>query len=100
MDEAVLPHPEGVIIKVHVQPRAKKTELAGRHGQAIKVRLAAPPVEGKANKALLSFMAQRLSLPLTALTIISGHKGRDKRILIQGVNPEEIKMALVRLNKW
>ena len=55
--------PGGIRIRIHVQPRASRTEIAGRHGDALKVRLAAPPVDGAANDALLDFIADRLGVP-------------------------------------
>lgn len=68
------------MLTLHVQPGAKKTEIAGEHGEALKIRLAAPPVEGKANAALLAFLAKRLAVPKSALALLSGDTSRHKRI--------------------
>ncbi|MBW7902069.1 MAG: DUF167 domain-containing protein [Rhodocyclaceae bacterium] len=65
-------------LTLHVQPGAKKTEVAGVHGDALKLRLAAPPVDGKANAALLAFLGERLDLPKAALTLKSGQTSRRK----------------------
>lgn len=71
-----------VILTLHVQPGAKKTEVAGQHGEALKIRLAAPPVEGKANAALLKFLAKAFGVPKSAVTLISGETSRHKRVRI------------------
>jgi uncharacterized protein (TIGR00251 family) len=69
-----------------VQPRASRSELAGRHGDAIKVRLAAPPVDGAANEALLRFLADRLGVTRGAVALLSGQTGRSKRVEITGID--------------
>lgn len=78
----------------HVQPRARTTEIAGWHGDAIKIRLAAPPVEGKANAALLAFLAEALRLPTSAICIARGKRGHRKRLELTGLSEAE---ALKRL---
>lgn len=70
------------VLRLHVQPGAKKTEIVGEHGEALKVRLAAPPVDGKANAELLAYLAERLGLPRTALTLKSGESSRQKRVAV------------------
>ena len=65
-------------MQLRVQPRASRDEIAGVSGGAIRVRLMAPPVDGAANDALLRFLAARLDLPRSALTLVSGHTGRTK----------------------
>jgi len=70
---------------VHVVPRARTTDVAGRHGDALKIRLAAPPVDGAANAELIRFLAERLSVPRSALTIAAGHTGRRKTVKIAGI---------------
>ena len=69
-------------LTLHIQPGAKKTEVAGEHGDALKIRLAAPPVDGKANAALIEFIAERLSLPKSAVSLISGQTSRRKLLEI------------------
>jgi uncharacterized protein (TIGR00251 family) len=77
----------GVItITLHIQPGARKTELAGLHGDALKIRLAAPPVDGKANAALLEFIAERLGLRASAVTLKSGQTSRRKVVEVIGSN--------------
>jgi uncharacterized protein (TIGR00251 family) len=84
----------GVRIRLHVQPRASRSELAGRHGDAIKVRLTAPPVDGAANEALLQFLAVRLQVPRSALSLVSGGSGRSKVVAIEAISPEDASRRL------
>ncbi len=67
-----------ITLTLHIQPGAKKTEVAGLYGDALKIRLAAPPVDGKANAALLGFIADRLRLAKSAVTLKSGQTSRRK----------------------
>ena len=86
---------DGVLLRVHVQPRAKKTGVVGVHGDALKVRIQAPPVDGAANKALISFLADQLGVSKAALTLQSGHTGRRKTVLIWGLSVDEVKSSLL-----
>ena len=70
---------------VHVQPRAKRSEVAGRHGDAIKVRLAAPPVDGAANEELVRFLAEVLGVPRRAVHLTAGLTSRRKTVEIEGL---------------
>lgn len=78
--------PAGVRLRVHVQPGASRTEVAGRHGDAIKLRLAAPPVDGKANEALLRFVAELFGVPVRDVTLVRGASSRAKVIDVAGVD--------------
>ena len=69
-------------INVHVQPGAKTTSCAGVHGDALKIRLHAPPVDGKANQALIAWLAQTLVCPLSHIRLIRGQTGRRKTLTI------------------
>jgi uncharacterized protein (TIGR00251 family) len=75
-----------------VQPGARKTEWVGVHGDAIRLKLSAPPVDGKANQALLRFLADSFDVPLRQVELKSGESSRRKRVLIRGstVAPESI----------
>jgi uncharacterized protein (TIGR00251 family) len=73
---------EGCVLAVHVQPGAKRTEVVGEHGDALKIRLAAPPVDGKANEALLSFLAERLSVSRRAVELRAGTTSRRKLVAV------------------
>lgn len=79
-----------ITLTLHIQPGAKKTEIAGRHGEALKIRLAAPPVDGKANEALLKFVARQLGLPKTAVTLKSGQTSRQKVLELEGCTPARV----------
>ena len=69
-------------LELHVQPGASRSEFAGKHGDRIKVRLAAPPQDGKANAALIEFLAQYYGVPRRKVRITSGLKSRQKRVVI------------------
>ena len=75
----------GVTFLVRVQPRASRDEIAGEHQDALKIRLSAPPVDDRANRALREFLAARLKVPLTAVRIASGEHSRTKRVEVHGV---------------
>ncbi|MBI3962819.1 MAG: DUF167 domain-containing protein [Deinococcus sp.] len=77
-------------LAVWVQPRAKRTEVAGRHGEVLKIRLAAPPVEGAANAVLCQFLAEALDLPQSAVTVVRGHTSRRKLVAITGASAEAV----------
>ncbi|MFZ2269382.1 MAG: DUF167 domain-containing protein [Azonexus sp.] len=77
-------------LTLHIQPGAKKTEFAGLHGDALKIRLAAPPVEGKANEALVKFLAEVLHLPKSAVTLKSGQTSRRKVLEVSGATAASI----------
>jgi uncharacterized protein len=82
------------LLLVHVQPRAKRTEIVGRHGGALKIRVAAPPVDGAANDELVRFLAERLGVRRAQVRVAAGVAGRDKRIAIHGL---DASTALARL---
>ena len=73
-----------MILELHVQPGAARSEFAGEHGGRMKLRLAAPPVEGKANAALIEFLADYFGVPKRNVRITGGLKSRRKRVLIKG----------------
>lgn len=79
-----------ITLTLHIQPGAKKTEFAGLHGDALKIRLAAPPVDGKANEALVRFLADVLDLPKSAVMLKSGQTSRRKVLEVTGSDPGRI----------
>jgi len=81
-------------IAVYVQPRASLTELAGLHDGCIKIRLAAPPVDGAANAALIAFVAERLGIAKQHVRLVSGHGSRRKVLEIEGLSLADIHGAL------
>lgn len=79
-----------ITLTLHIQPGAKKTEFAGLHGDALKIRLAAPPVDGKANEALIKFVAETLKLPKSAVNLKSGQTSRRKVLEVIGAESSAI----------
>ena len=82
---------DGIFFKVRVQPKSSKNEVCGLYEDALKIKLTAPPIEGKANKALLNFIADCLGIKKSQLEIISGHTGRLKTIKVIGNKENLIK---------
>ena len=75
---------DDVVLDLHVQPGAKRTEVAGTHGDRVKIRLAAPPVDGAANEELVRFLAETFGVPRRQVTIVSGASSRQKRVRVEG----------------
>jgi uncharacterized protein (TIGR00251 family) len=84
----------------HVQPNAKRTEVVGWHGDAIKVRVRAPPVDGAANEELIRFVAERLGLQRTAVRIVSGKTSRRKRLSLERIDQPQVLRALHLEADW
>ena len=82
--------PGRIEIAVRVIPRARKTEVVGFRDDVLVVRVAAPPVEGAANEALIEFLSSALHVPRRAVQILGGDRGRRKRVAIDGVTTEQI----------
>jgi hypothetical protein len=82
-------------VAVHVVPRARRTEVVGRHGDAIRIRIAAPPVDGAANAELIRFVAARVGVPRGAVTITHGATGRRKTVAVEHVSPATLARALL-----
>jgi uncharacterized protein len=81
-------------LRLRVSPGARRTEIAGRHGDGWKVRVAAPPEGGRANEAVLSLLAERLELPRRAVSIVSGHGGREKVVRLDGIAQSDSERRL------
>jgi hypothetical protein len=79
----------GVALEIHLQPGARRTAIVGEHGQRLKVAVSAPPVEGRANAALIELLSDRLDIPRAALTVEAGALSRDKRLIAASVLPAE-----------
>lgn len=75
--------PGGILLHIRVQPKSAATSMAGLHGDALKIRLTAPPADGAANRMCLKFLAKQLGLPPSNLEIVSGHTARHKQVFIQ-----------------
>ena len=85
---------DATVIALHLQPGAKRSKVCGMYGDVVKLAIQAPPVDGKANAALCAFLAARMRIPTAAVTLISGASGRDKRVRVCGVTPEQALTAL------
>lgn len=84
-----------VVLTLHIQPGAKRTEIAGLHGEALKIRLAAPPVDGKANDALVAYLAKALGVTKSRVELVSGQTSRAKRIRVANVLADAVRAALM-----
>ena len=82
---------DSVILTLHIQPGAKKTEIAGLHGEALKIRLAAPPVDGKANAALIAFLAKACGVSKSSVELVSGDTSRAKRVRVTGADAATVE---------
>ncbi|HTP64569.1 MAG TPA: DUF167 domain-containing protein [Geobacteraceae bacterium] len=86
--------PGGVVFTVHVQPRASRNEVCGIHGEGLKLRLTAPPVEDAANRLCVEFLADLLGVAKSRITIIAGGKSRHKTIRVAGIDGAQILSLL------
>ena len=85
---------DATVIALHIQPGAKRSAVCGMFGDVVKIAIQAPPVDGKANVALRNFLAEKLKLPTSAVTLVSGLSGRDKKVRVGGIAPEPARTAL------
>ena len=79
-------HSKGIVFKVFIQSRSSKNMIVGRHGDSLKLKVTAPPVDGAANKMCIKFLAKCLAVSPSSLEIISGHASRTKKILLKSVH--------------
>jgi len=84
----------GVTFAIKVQPRARKNAITGELGDALKLSLTAPPVEGRANEACIEFLANLLDVPRSSVTIASGETSRNKVIRVAGMTADEIRRRI------
>ena len=87
----------GVIFRIRVVPRASRSEVAGIQGDALKLRITAPPVEGKANEECIRLLAETLGVKKGQVTIIAGHASRTKTVAVEGVKAKEIDAIIAVL---
>ena len=83
---------QGWLITVHAQPGAKKSAVAGLHAEALKIRIAAPAVEGKANAALTAFVARALGVPRRMVSIVKGEAAREKLLFVADVSADPTQL--------
>ena len=89
---------DGIVLALHIQPRAAKNEICGIHDKSLKIRLTSPPVDGAANKLCREFLAEMFGVPKTDVNIISGKTSRHKRVRVNG-NPDRLKMIFTAINQ-
>jgi uncharacterized protein (TIGR00251 family) len=89
----------GVVLEVLVQPRASRTRVVGEHDGRLKIQLAAPPVDGEANAALLAFLADALGVKRAEVALLAGESGRRKRVRIAGITAASASEALLTPGK-
>lgn len=85
---------QAFLLKLHVQPRASKTKLCGLHGEALKISITAPPVDGKANKEIITFFAKLFHLPRTSVTVKSGQQSRTKMLRFEQFPVEQARQII------
>ena len=96
MSEWVQSRDEGAVISIRVVPRSSTTKIDGVLGDALKIRLQAPPVDGKANKALVKFLAKKLGVSSGQVCLLGGETNRNKRVLIAGYSAEQVEAKLLQ----
>lgn len=86
---------DDVVLSLHIQPGARKSAICGLHGEALKIRLAAPPIDGKANACLIEFLADRLGAAKNRLELVGGASTRAKRVRVHGVSAAVVAQRLL-----
>jgi uncharacterized protein (TIGR00251 family) len=84
----------GLEVRLHVQPRARRCEIAGVFDGALKVKVTAPPVDDAANRAIIELFSSLLDIPKSSLRILAGSKSRDKILEIRGVSLDEFRVSI------
>ncbi|MGD9948024.1 MAG: DUF167 domain-containing protein [Desulfobulbus sp.] len=84
-----------IVLRLHVQPRASTNGLAGLQGDLLKLRLTTPPVDGKANKAVITYLAKLFHLPKSSIVLKSGLQSRNKTIVITGIKLQDVQTILL-----
>jgi uncharacterized protein (TIGR00251 family) len=91
--------PEGVLLKLKVLPRSSRCEIIGPHGDALKIKVAAPPLEGRANDEIIEFLAHTLGIKKSQVVIVAGHASRQKTVAIAGCNRQELELHVSTTKK-
>ena len=89
-------HPEGTLLSLKVIPRASRNEIGEALGAELKVKVTAPPVDSAANRAVVEFIAEKLNCSKSAVTLVRGETARHKTLLLKGLTPEHVEIALER----
>lgn len=91
----IRPSPNGCTFSVRVHPGAKRNAITGTHDNALKISLTSPPTNGRANQALIAFLAERLNIPRASIELISGHTSRTKTLRLTGITTAEAESRLL-----
>jgi len=83
-----------IALKLHIQPRASRNRFRGLHDGALKLTITAPPVDGKANKAVIAFLSAFFKIPKKNITLLSGHQSRRKRFALEGISLDELRLKM------
>lgn len=94
LQDAVVPHAAGSLIRVYVQPRASVDEVVGLHDGRLKIRVASPPVDGQANAAICCFLGKRLGVNQRNVQLVRGQTGRRKDIAVSKLSPDQVRKKL------
>jgi uncharacterized protein (TIGR00251 family) len=88
----------GCLLRLWIQPRASKTEVMGLHGEPprLKLRVAAPPVDGAANEAVIEFLAKTLGIPKSRIELVRGQSAKQKDLLIHGLGSAQVRLILMK----
>jgi uncharacterized protein (TIGR00251 family) len=97
LSDAITDHAEGTVLAIVVAPRSSKTGVDRVEANAVRIRVAAPPVDGAANTALLRYLAEVFDRPKSSVRLISGATGKRKRVLIEGRSPADVAARIQRL---
>ena len=89
------PTPGGCILTVRVHPGAKRNAITGTHDGALKISLTTPPTDGRANAALIHFLAERLNIPRLSIELLTGHTSRSKTLRLTGITAAEAEALLL-----
>jgi uncharacterized protein (TIGR00251 family) len=90
---------DGILLNLHIQPRASKSEVCGVQGDALKIRLTSPPVDGAANKLCREFLAELFHVPKSAVEIVSGETSRHKRVKITASDPARLQQIVDNITR-
>ena len=88
----------GLKLNIYVQPRSSRNQIVGLHGDTLKVKIKAPPVDGAANRMCISVLAKTLKVPKSAIEIVSGQASRTKRLLVRTAGADDPQREMERLN--
>jgi uncharacterized protein len=90
---------DGVVLSLHCQPGAKASRVVGLHDERLKIQLQAPPLENRANEALVAWLAEQLGVPRKQIDLLTGQTSRQKRVLVRGVILEQVERLLTPTQK-